>query len=293
MTPNPSPYIKGSMKTFTHALIIISAVILFADTARADPSSFPSNGLDVQSLGRGGTVIASPPGVWSVFGNPATLTPEGFFILSVDYLNRKDTSESSWSLSVLDTSSSIRGALSYFKDPEFAGFRNKMWGVSFSQTLTRSLYLGESFHMAEYEPDSSPGSKESLSTVDAGLLYKLGPNVSVGYVAHNLIPDDRDLLEQYNGFGIGLQLPMTIYFAADYEEDPDSDSETNLRTGIEFNPLKQITGRLGYQDLANGSTYLTMGITYTDVNGTVDAAILYNDQTDKMDRVVFGLSIRM
>jgi hypothetical protein len=36
-----------------------------------------------------------------------------------------------------------------------------------------------------------------------------------------------------------------------------------------------------------------MGITYTDINGTLDAAILYNDQTDKTDRVAFGLSIRM
>jgi hypothetical protein len=274
-------------------VFVLTTTLFISPAFGADPASFPSNGLDAQSLGRGGTVIAGPPGVWSVFGNPATLTPEGFFILSVDYLNQKNTSESSWGLSVLDTSSSIRGALSYFKDPEFAGFRNKMWGVSFSQTLTPSLFLGESFHMGDYEPDSSPGSEESISTVDVGLLYKMGPKVSIGYVAHNLFPDDRDLLEQYNGFGIGLQLPMTIYFAADYEEDPESNNETSLRTGIEFNPVKQLTGRLGYQDLADGNTYLSMGITYTDINGTLDAAILYNDQTDKTDRVAFGLSIRM
>jgi hypothetical protein len=156
-----------------------------------------------------------------------------------------------------------------------------------------ALYLGESFHMGDYDPDSSPGREKSLSAVDAGLLYKVGSNVSIGYVVHNLIPDDRDLLEPYNGFGIGLQFPRTIYFAADYEEDPDSGSKSNLRTGIEFNPVTKITGRLGYQDLANGSTYMTMGITYTDSNGTLDAAILYNDQTDKTDRVIFGLSMRM
>lgn len=275
-------------------MTIISAIILFTSPAFGDdPTFFPSNGLDAQSLGRGGTVIACPPGVWSAFGNPATLTPEGFFVLDVEYLNQRDTTENSWGLSIIDTSSSIRGSLSYYKDPEFAGFRNKMWGVSFSQTLTPSLYLGESFHMGDYEPDSSPGTEESLSTVDVGLLYKMGSNVSIGYVSHNLFPNDSDLLEQYNGFGIGLQLPMTIYFAADYEEDPDQTSKSNLRTGIEFNPVKQITGRLGYQDLADGSTYLTIGITYTDINGTLDAAVLYNDQTDKTDRIVFGLSIRM
>ena len=275
-------------------MTIISTIILFTSSAFGiDPTFFPSNGLDAQSLGRGGTVIACPPGVWSAFGNPATLTPEGFFVLGVEYLDQRDTTENSWGLSIVDTSSSIRGALAYYKDPEFANFRNKMWGVSFSQTLMPSLYLGESFHTGDYEPDSSPGTEESLSTVDVGLLYKMGSNVSVGYVAHNLFPNDSDLLEQYNGFGIGLQLPMTIYFAADYEEDPDQTSKSNLRTGIEFNPVKQITGRLGYQDLADGRTYLTIGITYTDINGTLDAAVLYNDQTDKTDRIAFGLSIRM
>ncbi len=283
------------MKTLTHTLIIISVVILLAGSVGADPSSFPSNGIDAQSLGRGGTVIACPPGVWSVFGNPATLTPEGYYVLGVDYVDSRDTPKSSWGLSILDTSSAMRGAASYYTDPEFAGFTNEMWGVSFSQTLMPSLYLGESFHMGDYEPDASPGSEESLSTVDAGLLYKVGSNVSIGYVVHNLFPDDRDLLKQYNGFGIGLQFPMTIYFAADYEEesDPLYSGENNLRTGIEFMPFKKITGRLGYQDLAKGDTYMTLGITYTDINGTLDAGILYNEQTEKMDRVVLGLSIRM
>jgi hypothetical protein len=280
------------MKTLTHTFIVISAVILLAGTAGADPSSFPTNGLDAQSLGRGGTVIACPPGVWSVFGNPATITPQGYYSLGVDYLDDRGAPESSWGISIIDTSSSIRGALSYFKDPEFAGFRNKMWGVAFSQTLMPSLYLGESFHMGDYE-SLSTGNEESTSAVDAGLLLNVGSNVSVGYVAHNLIPQDRDILKQYNGFGIGLQFPMTIYFAADYEEDPVLGSESNLRTGIEFSPAKRITGRVGYQDLANGNPYMTMGITYTDINGTLDAAILYNDQTDRTDRVIFGLSLRM
>ncbi|MCJ7500780.1 hypothetical protein MUP29_11050, partial [bacterium] len=84
-------------------LTIISAVILLAGSAGADPSSFPTNGLDAQSLGRGGTVIACPPGVWSAFGNPATLTPEGYFVLGIDYVDGKDTPKSSWGLSILDT----------------------------------------------------------------------------------------------------------------------------------------------------------------------------------------------
>jgi len=282
------------MKTLLRLLTAVSAALLLSVSASpADPVAFPGSGLDAQSLGRGGTVIAAPPGVWSAFGNPATLTPEGFYILAVDHLDQRGSKDESWSLSVVDTRSSIRGALSYFKDPAFAGFLDGMWGVSFSQNLMPSLYLGESFHMGKYEPETSPGREERLSTADAGLLYKLGTKVSLGYVVHNLFPNDRDLLKRYSGFGLGLQLPGTFFFAADYEEAPDDGNERTLRAGIEFKPIKMITGRLGYLDHADGSTYVTGGITYTDMNGTLDAGVLYNDTTNKTDRVVLGLSIRM
>ena len=282
------------MKTLARILTFSSAVILFSTTASlADPYSFPSNGLDAQSLGRGGTVIAGAPGVWSSFGNPATLIPAKQYILGVDYLNQRDISEESWGFSIVDTSSTMRGAFSYYTNPDFAGFTKKMWGLSFSQTLTHDLYLGESYHMGDYEPETAPGTKKSINTFDAGLLYKLGPHVSLGYVIHNLLPSDSDLLEKYTGMGIGMRFPMTIYFTADYEEDPANTSDKNLRTGIEFDPFARITGRIGYQDLADGRSYLSLGITYRDNNGTVDGAIQYNDKTDKTDRVVLGLSIRM
>jgi hypothetical protein len=86
---------------------------------------------------------------------------------------------------------------------------------------------------------------------------------------------------------------MTIYFTADYEEDPVLTSETNLRTGIEFNPIKAVTGRVGIQDRADGSTFYSLGITYTDSNGTLDAGWFYNDTSGKTDTVILGLSIRM
>jgi hypothetical protein len=294
LTPSFSPYIKRSMKTFLRTLALSSAVILFSSAASlSDPSSFPSNGLDAQSLGRGGTVIAARPGVWSSFGNPAALTPAQQYVLGIDYLDQKDTSEESWGFSIVDTSSSIRGALSYYTNPDFAGFKKEMWGVSLCQTLLPSLFLGESFHMGKYEPDAAPGTKKSINTFDAGLLFNLGSHVSLGYVMHNLLPSDSDLFEQYNGIGIGMQFPMTIYLTVDYEDDPEITSEKNLRTGIEFNPLKNITGRFGYQDRADGSNYLSFGITYSDSNGTLDGAILYNDETDKTDTIALGLSIRM
>jgi len=280
-------------KSYLGLIIVVFAALTAVPALKADPTSFPSSGIDAQSLGRGGTVIACRPGIWSTFGNPATLTPEGYNALGIDYIDQDGADRKSLGFSILDTSSIVRGSLTYYSSPDFAGFKNKMWGVSFSQTLTPSLYLGESYHTGNYEPEASPGSEDSVNTVDAGLLYMLGPKVSVGFVSHNLIPSDRDLLDNYSGFGLGMQFPMTIYFSADYEEDPDQNNHRNLRTGIEFDPVDHLTGRFGYQNLADGHNFLTLGITYKDVNGTLDAAVLYNDQDNKTERIALGLSIRM
>ena len=282
------------MSPFSGALLVLPLLVLWSSvTLGADPSSFPGSGIDAQSLGRGGTVIACPPGFSSAFGNPATLTPEGFFSLGAEYLTQRGTPGGAWGLSVLDTSSAIRGALTYYKDPQFAGFKSDLWSVSFSQSIMPSLFMGESFHTGRYEPTASPGSEERLSALDVGFLLQVGSYVSVGYVAHNLWPSDKDLLEETNGFGISFLLPKSMLVALDYEEGPQGEDDNDVRAGFQFQPHSRITGRIGYQDLATGTRYYTAGVTYADMNGTLDAAILYDEELKRTDRVVLGISIRM
>ncbi len=256
-----------------------------------DPVTFPTTGLDAKSLGRGGTVIAALPGVSAVFGNPATLVPSGSFRLGGDYVNDRDAL-GSWSASIVDTSSAVRGAFSYLWKPEFADFERSIWGVSFAQDLMPSLVIGESFHRGIYEPDLVPGTEESLWAADIGLLFKLGDAVSLGFVSHNAY-EDSDLLEPFNGFGIGMAFPWTIHLSADYEENPLFDNDYDLRAGVQFSPLDQITGRFGLQDLADGTSLYTAGITYMDANGTLDAAILYDNDEKRTQRIVFGISMGM
>ena len=271
--------------------IAATSIILLATSATCDPAAFPTTGLDARSMGRGGTVIASPPGASSIFGNPATLVPSGTFGLGGDFVNDRDA-EGSWSVSIVDTSSSIRGAFSYFWEPDFAGFERNMWGVAFAQDLTGSLVIGESFHRGIYEPLLLPGTEESVWAVDAGLIFYMGDAVSLGYVSHNLF-DDGDILEPFGGFGIGIYLPWTMHLTADYEENPLSDNEYDLRAGLEFTPIPQITGRLGLQDLASGGSMYSAGISYIDSNGTIDAAILYDNDEKRTQRVVLGLTMGM
>ncbi len=279
------------MKTTLRVLTAIAAIILLATPAICDPVTFPTTGLDARSLGRGGTVIASPPGASSIFGNPATLIPSGTFGLGGDFVNDRN-SEGSWSASIVDTSSSIRGAFSYFWEPEFADFEKDMWGVAFAQDLTGSIVIGESFHRGTYEPELLPGTDEILWAIDIGVLFYLGDAVSLGYVSHNMF-DDSDVLEPFNGFGVGIHLPWTMQLTADYEENPLFDKEYDLRAGLEFTPMSSISCRFGIQELHNGPSLYTAGISYMDANGTIDAAILYDNDNKQTQRVVLGLTMGM
>lgn len=275
-------------------IIFIAAAAVLAllphGNSGADPF-FPVAGSDAQCLGRGGTSIATPPGKSSALGNPATLTPSGYFALGVEHMRTRGTEEGTWVVSIVDTSSSVRGALNYYSDPQFAGFEKNLWGIAFAQTITQYLTIGESYHMGEYAP--VPDESDNLSALDLGVLMDLGSAVSMGYVARNVYRSDNDLLDRTAGYGISIQLPWTIILAVDYEEVAFSDGENDMRAGLEFDPISWLTGRLGYQDLAGGTTYYTLGLTYTDVNGTIDAAVLYDNEEERTDRIIIGFTMKM
>jgi hypothetical protein len=279
------------MKKYICMFILTTVFALFPQgNLGADPT-FPVSGTDAQSLGRGGTTIATPPGKSSALGNPATLTPAGFFALGAEHMRTRGTGEGTWVLSVIDTSSFVRGAFNYYSDSNFAGFEKNLWGVALAQTITPYLTIGESYHMGDYTP--APGDKDTLSAIDLGVLLDLGTYVSLGYVARNVYRSDSDLLDKTAGFGAAMALPWTILLAVDYEEVPFSGGENDMRAGVQFSPVKWLTGRLGFQDLADGTTYYTVGFTYIDANGTVDAAVLYDKEEERTDRIIIGFTMKM
>ena len=276
-------------RCFQYCAPALLCLFLFPAAAPGDPY-FPGAGTDAQSLGRGGTIMAVSPGKSSALGNPATLTSKGSFSLGAEYLRERGADEGTWVLSLVDTSSAVRGALNYYTDPGFAGFEKNLWGIAFAQTLHPLLTIGEGFHMGEYEDIDADD--RNLAAGDLGILLSLGERISIGYLARNVYRSDKDLLERTSGIGAALRLPLDILFAADLEERPFSGGDEDLRMGIEFKPLSRLLCRLGYQDLA-GTTYYTAGVSYIDANGSVDVAVQFNEETDRTDRVILGFTMGM
>jgi hypothetical protein len=111
----------------------------------------------------------------------------------------------------------------------------------------------------------------------------------LGYVARNLYRSDKDLLEFRNGLGLSVGLPWTIFLLVDYEESSSVPGKEDLRAGIQFTPVKSLSARLGYQDLADDQTNYTVGLSFGDQKGSLDIGASYSSEREEFDRVILGV----
>lgn len=274
-------------------ILLFTTLLLAAATVRTAGSGplFPTQGLDARSLGRGGTVIAADGGVSSVFGNPATLRPTGSFSLGVNFLDERSPAEESFVYSIVDTQSITRGAAVYVTDPSFTGLEDPLWGVAFAQSLGQTLIIGESFHTGRFI-DRLTSSEEDLSGADLGILLSAGAKLSFGYVARNLYRGE-DLLERRDAFGAAVDLPWTLQLTADLEEAATTGEDDETRLGLQLDPFSFLTARFGYQDLADGLDRYTMGVTYWEENGSLDAGVAWDPDTGKVERFILAIMVGM
>lgn len=270
--------------TFTAAALCLALAL-----PAAAATSFPTSGLEARSLGRGGTVIAAPGGLHSVLGNPATLVPSGQFQIVAQYLRDPAADDSSWVLGVADTSSHIKGAALYVDSPAFAGFEDSLWGVALAQSLGGTITIGESVHYGSYV-DPATSTTEDVYGADLGLLLSVKGRLALGYVARNVYRSDEDLLDQTSGYGLRAVLPLDIDLTVDYEENAATD-DMDMRAGAEFPIWGPLTGAAGYREPAAGATIGTTGLAWHDQNGSVEIAVSYDLDNDKMTRIVWGFNI--
>ncbi len=272
-------------------------MITFAAAITAGPAycaslSFPAPGTDARSLGRGGTALATTGGASSVLGNPATLRHYGTFYVGGDFIRDRSAADGTFQYSVVDTKSKVRGALIYIGEPAFAGFENNLWGVAFAQSAGSTFVLGESFHSGDHINGTS-GKTEAVSGLDLGFTLIPVPKLTLGYLARNVYRSDAVLSGRSSAYGITMKLPWGVSFAADLDETTNLTypGERETRAGLVFSPLNALVLRAGYQDLAGNQTRYAFGLTYRDMNGTIDAAMLWDPDLDVMKRLVFALSI--
>jgi hypothetical protein len=77
----------------------------------------------------------------------------------------------------------------------------------------------------------------------------------------------------------------------DYEENPALPEEMDIRAGAQFPIWGPLSGSAGYQDLIFDQTVGTMGLAWTDQNGSVSFGLAYDLDESEMLRVVWGFNI--
>jgi hypothetical protein len=283
------------MRTLPPA-IALAALLLAAAPAVAASPFFPAGGVDPRSLGRGGTVIAVPGTGETVFGNPACLFPAAGFAIGANHVQIEGEGEGFWALEAADGRSGIRAAFLYLTEGAFAGFSDRVWGVALGQTVGSGITIGQSFHSG---PWHAPGGEKTLSAADFGVTINPVGSVLVGYVARNVYRNDKTALARRDGYGVRIALPWTLVLAAELEESPETGQGVgrDLRVGVEASPWKELVVRGGLQRPQSSAgeepTRYTLGVTYRDQNGTLDAGAAWDPDAKRMERVILGLTMKM
>jgi len=274
------------------ALAWLAAVLLGPIPLLAGAPAFPSSGLDPHSLGRGGTVVAVPGTFETVLGNPATLFPTKAFTLSASFVH-PEGAEGFYSLGAVDGRGGVRAGFSYLSDGATLGFTGRVWGAALAETLGGSLTIGQSFHSGRWGTTD-----RTFSSGDLGVALSPMGRVILGYVARGLYRSDKEAMLRRDAYGVRIALPWTLALSAEQEESAAAPGEKDFRMGLEGAPWSWLTlrGGLNRQAGAEGgsdATSYTLGATYSDQNGTIDLGMEYDPETEKMERVIFGFTMRL
>ncbi len=277
-------------------LVLVTVLVLSAGgTAPAAAPVFPSSGLDPWSLGRGGTVLAVPGTFETVLGNPACLFPTKSLSISANMV-RPEGMDAFYSLGAADGRSGFRAAFHYLSDGRALGFTGKVWGAALSESIGSSITVGQSIHSATL-PDVGGTTGKTITSGDVGVALSPMGRVVLGYVARGFYRSDREAMARREGYGIRISLPWTLELSAETEESAPVPGKKDARFGLEATPWSFLTLRGGMERprLAAGEapTLYTLGVSYRDQNGTIDAGASYDPETEKTERVIFGISMQL
>lgn len=267
------------------------AGLLSGGAALAAGPAFPASGLDAQSLGRGGTVIAVPGTFETVLGNPACLFPTKAFSLSFNYVNPRE-GDGYYSLGATDGRGGFRAAFAYLEEGGSFGFPGKVWGAALAQTLGSAVTIGESFHSGKWGTTG-----KTLESADLGVAFSPMGRVILGYVARGFYRNDKAAMERRDAYGVRITLPWTLELSAELEESPAVTGEKDLRAGVEGTPWEWLTLRAGVSQprVAPGetATRYTAGASYRDQNGTIDIGVEYDPDSKKTEKAIFAISMKL
>jgi hypothetical protein len=247
----------------------------------------------------GGATVAQGLGTESILGNPAAMAL--FKLYRIELHGAWDSSDKDAfaGVSVMDAKTSpVAAGLDY----HILSLRNgagrstaHFTTLALALPLSSSLMLGASLHYLRLRGGLDP-LRINDTSVDAGMLVRLGSAYTLGFSAHNLVGSDRPELGRYYSAHMGLFTGL-LTLGADVRADFDT-AEKNLFTysgGAEYLFGQAVPLRAGYSyDTFRRTSQLGLGLGFiTQQGGGIDFAYRHDFGKGEGRGRLFVLSIRM
>ncbi|SEU15394.1 hypothetical protein [Stigmatella erecta] len=247
----------------------------------------------------GGATLAHGLGTESLLGNPAAIAL--FKLYRVELHGAWDTSDKDAfaGVSVMDAKTSpVAAGLDY----HILSLRNgagrstaHFTTLALALPLSSNLMIGSSLHYLRLRGGIDP-LRVNDTSVDAGLLMRLGSAYTLGFSAHNLVGSDRPELGRYYSAHLGIFTGL-LTLGADVRADFDTAAK-NIFTysgGAEYLFGQAVPVRLGYSyDTFRRTSQLGAGLGFiTQQGGGIDFAYRHEFGKGEGRGRLFSLSIRM
>ncbi len=228
-------------------LALTVAGVTFAQDTRAPRSEDLRNLMSARAYGMGGAYRALGFGADAVMGNPAAMGLYRAYRVEATGAWDYGQKDAFFGATLMDANTSALAAgldyhlVSIGKGADRATAH--LGTLAFALPLAQSLYIGTS---ARYLLMSGRRSANA-TTVDAGVILKLGPSVAVGFSGHNLIDTRNPELTPYYSGHLGYTSGL-FTVAVDVRADFVSRADTTFTYsgGLEYILGEGIPVRAGY-----------------------------------------------
>jgi len=236
-------------------------------------SSEPDKAFNARAAGLGNSSIAlSDP--WSISINQAGLGWQRSCWVGVSHENRyliKELSYSSLGGCIPVKPGTFGISLTHFG---YSQFNQSQFGVSYGMMLSKTIAAGVGINYHSLRIASGYGSSSCI-TAEGGVLYQPVEKFAIG--AHAFNPFRSSLGSDQNlstSFGIGLAYQPASYILITLQGDDSNQSTPVFRTGIEYNPVRNLSIRAG---MSSNPMSLAFGLGWRVKGMTFDLAFSYHE----------------
>jgi hypothetical protein len=282
-------------------LLLLLALSVAAPTFAQDTAAPRAEDLrDVMSArayGMGGAFRALGLGGEAVLGNPAAMAVFPTYRIEVsgawDYAQK----DANFGATLMDANTSALAAgldyhlVSLGRGPERATAH--LATLAFATPLAQGLYIGASTHYL-----SLNGARQgSATTVDAGIILRLGESLAVGVSGHNLVDIDNDVEEMtryysaHAGYVAG-ELAIAVDARGDFVTG--GTSTFTYSAGLEYLLGQAFPVRVGYTyDGFTGGSQLGLGLGIVAQGTGIDLAYRHDFGEEKGRLVALTIKVQI